>query len=254
MEIIPAIDLRGGNCVRLYQGDYAQETIFSDDPVGVAERWQAEGGQRLHIVDLDGAYSGNPANLAAVAAIARRLHIPVQVGGGIRSADTAATLLDAGAARIIIGTAAATNPALVAELCRRCGPERVIVALDARDGQVAIRGWTETTAVTATQLARRMAELGAVRLLYTDIARDGTLEEPNYAATAALVRDSGLPVQSAGGVGAAAHIARLMPTGAEAVIIGRALYTGDVTIAAALQAAQSPPGSLSDAGAPETEL
>lgn len=243
MEIIPAIDLRGGNCVRLYQGDYAQETIFSDDPVGVAERWQAEGGQRLHIVDLDGAYSGNPANLAAIAAIARRLDIPVQVGGGIRSADTAAGLFDAGAARIIVGTAAATNPALVAELCRRFGPERVIVALDARDGQVAIRGWTETTAVTTTELARRMAELGAVRLLYTDIARDGTLEEPNYDATAALVRDSGLRVQSAGGVGAAAHIARLAPTGAEAAIIGRALYTGDVTIAAARRAAESAPGS-----------
>ena len=237
MEIIPAIDLRAGNCVRLYQGDYTRETVFSDDPLAVAQRWQAEGGQRLHVVDLDGAHSGNPANLAAITAITRALTIPVQVGGGIRSVDTAAALFDAGAARVVIGTAAVANPELVGELCRRFGSERVIVALDARDGIVAIRGWTETAAVTATELAGRMAELGVVRLLYTDISRDGTLEEPNYAATAALVQDSGLKVLSAGGVGAAAHIARLLPTGAEAAIIGRALYTGDITIAAARAAA-----------------
>ena len=237
MEIIPAIDLRGGNCVRLYQGDYARETVFSDDPLAVAEQWQYEGGQRLHIVDLDGAHSGNPANLAAITAITRTLTIPVQVGGGIRSVDTAAALFDAGAARVVVGTAAVANPELVAELCGRFGSERVVVALDARDGMVAIRGWTETAAVTAMELAGRMAELGVVRLLYTDIARDGTLEEPNYAATAALARDSGLKVLAAGGVGAAAHIVKLVPTGAEAAIIGRALYTGDITIAAARAAA-----------------
>lgn len=237
MEIIPAIDLRGGNCVRLYQGDYARETVFSDDPLAVAERWQSEGGQRLHIVDLDGAHSGNPANLAAITAITRTLTIPVQVGGGIRSVDTAAALFDAGAARVVVGTAAVANPELVTELCGRFGSERVVVALDARDGMVAIHGWTETAAVTATELAGRMAELGVIRLLYTDIARDGTLEEPNYAATAALARDSGLKVLAAGGVGAAAHIANLAPTGAEAAIIGRALYTGDITIAAARAAA-----------------
>ena len=237
MEIIPAIDLRGGNCVRLYQGDYARETIFSDDPLAVAQRWQAEGGQRLHIVDLDGAHSGNPANLAAITAITRALAIPVQVGGGIRSVDTAAALFDAGAARVVIGTAAVANPDLVAELCRRFGSDQVIVALDARDGMVAIRGWTETAAITATELAGQMAQLGVIRLLYTDISRDGTLEEPNYAATAELVQDSGLKVLSAGGVGDAAHIARLLPTGAEAAIIGRALYTGDITIAAARAAA-----------------
>ena len=237
MEIIPAIDLRGGNCVRLYQGDYARETVFSDDPLAVAERWQYEGGQRLHIVDLDGAHSGNPANLAAITAITRTLTIPVQVGGGIRSVDTAAALFDAGAARVVVGTAAVANPELVGELCGRFGSERVVVALDARDGMVAIHGWTETAAVTATELAGRMAELGVIRLLYTDIARDGTLEEPNYAATAALARDSGLKVLAAGGVGAAAHIVKLVPTGAEAAIIGRALYTGDITIAAARAAA-----------------
>ena len=237
MEIIPAIDLRGGNCVRLYQGDYARETVFSDDPLAVAERWQSEGGQRLHIVDLDGAHSGNPANLAAITAITRTLTIPVQVGGGIRSVDTAAALFDAGAARVVVGTAAVANPELVTELCGRFGSERVVVALDARDGMVAIHGWTETAAVTATELAGQMAELGVIRLLYTDIARDGTLEEPNYAATAALARDSGLKVLAAGGVGAAAHIANLAPTGAEAAIIGRALYTGDITIAAARAAA-----------------
>ena len=238
MEIIPAIDLRGGNCVRLYQGDYEQETVFSDNPLAVAERWQVEGGQRLHIVDLDGAHSGNPANLAAITAITRRLTIPVQVGGGIRSVDTASSLFDAGAARIVVGTAAVANPDLVEELCRRFGSERVVVALDARDGLVAIRGWTETSEITATELARRMGDLGVVRLLYTDISRDGTLEEPNYEATAQLVRDSGLRVLSAGGVGAAAHVEKLLPTGAEAAIIGRALYTGDITVAEAVAAAK----------------
>ncbi len=237
MDIIPAIDLRGGNVVRLYQGDYEQETVFSDDSLGVAQRWQAEGGQRLHIVDLDGAHTGNPANLAAIAAITGSLTIPVQVGGGIRSAETAAGLFDAGADRVVVGTAAVSNPQLVEELCRRFGSERVVVALDARDGLVAIRGWTETSEITATDLAARMADLGVQRLLYTDISRDGTLEEPNYAATADLVRDSGLRVLSAGGVGAPEHVARLAPTGAEAAIIGRALYTGDVTIKAALAAA-----------------
>ena len=237
MEIIPAIDLRGGNCVRLYQGDYERETVFSDNPLTVAERWQSEGGQRLHIVDLDGAHSGNPANLAAITAITRTLDIPVQVGGGIRNVDTAAGLFDAGAARVVVGTAAVANPDLVAELCRRFGSERVVVALDARDGLVAIRGWTETSEITATELARRMAELGVVRLLYTDISRDGTLEEPNYDATTALVRDSGLRVLSAGGVGAAAHVTGLLTTGAEAAIIGRALYTGDITVSEALAAA-----------------
>ena len=190
----------------------------------------------MHIVDLDGAHSGNPANLAAITAITRRLTIPVQVGGGVRSADTAAGLFDAGAARVVVGTAAVSNPELVEELCRRFGSQRVVVALDARDGLVAIHGWTETSAITATDLARRMADLGVVRLLYTDISRDGTLEEPNYAATAALVQDSGLAVLSAGGVGAAEHVANLLPTGAEAAIIGRALYTGDITIAGALAA------------------
>ena len=239
MEIIPAIDLRGGNCVRLYQGDYEQETVFSDNPLAVAERWQAEGGQRLHIVDLDGAHSGNPANLAAITAITQRLNIPVQVGGGIRSVATASGLFDAGAARVVVGTAAVANPDLVEELCRRFGSERVVVALDARDGLVAIRGWTETSEITATELARRMADLGVVRLLYTDISRDGTLEEPNYEATAQLVRDSGLQVLSAGGVGAAAHVTKLLDTGAEAAIIGRALYTGDITVAEAVAAARS---------------
>ena len=136
-------------------------------------------------MDLDGAHSGNPANLAAISAITRSLTIPVQVGGGIRSIDTASGLFDAGAARVVVGTAAVSNPDLVEELCRRFGSDRVVVALDARDGLVAIRGWTETSEITAIELAARMAELGVVRVLYTDISRDGTLEEPNYPATAA---------------------------------------------------------------------
>ena len=237
MEIIPAIDLKGGRCVRLFQGDFHQETVFSDDPVAVALGWQTQGAPRLHLVDLDGAVAGRQANLQVIEAIAGALDIPVQVGGGIRDEATAATLFSAGVDRVVIGTAAIENPSLVEYLCRKSGSESVIVAVDARDGLVAIKGWTEASQVTALELAAQMADLGVVRLLYTDISRDGTLTSPNFAANAELVEKTGLKVQASGGVSDLRHVYQLLETGVEGVIIGVALYRQTIDLKEALEAA-----------------
>jgi phosphoribosylformimino-5-aminoimidazole carboxamide ribotide isomerase len=236
MEVIPAIDLKSGRCVRLYQGDYQRETVYSDDPASVALAWQQQGAPRLHLVDLDGAARGNPANLEVLSQIIRSLDIPVQVGGGIRDEETAQTLLAAGADRVVIGTAAVEQPSLVESLCRDHGGNRVVVALDARHGQVAIKGWTQQSPITALELAQRMYRLGAIRLLYTDISRDGTLTEPNFGANAALVRNTGMMVLASGGVTSPEHIRRLHGIGVEGVILGRALYDGVITLPQALAA------------------
>jgi phosphoribosylformimino-5-aminoimidazole carboxamide ribotide isomerase len=234
MEVIPSIDLKAGRCVRLYQGDYQKEIVYSDDPLSVALAWQEQGAPRLHLVDLDGAALGRPANLAVIAAIIKELSIPVQVGGGVRDVETAKTLLSAGASRVVIGTAAVEEPSLVERLCREWGSEQVVVAIDARDGQVAIKGWKEDTSVSASDLARQMARLGVRRLLYTDISRDGTLTEPDFAANASLVQNTGLAVLASGGIASLEHIQRLAATGVEGAIVGRALYTGDIKLAEAI--------------------
>lgn len=239
MEVIPAIDLRAGRCVRLYQGDYGRETVYAQDPVAVALEWQRQGATRLHVVDLDGAAQGRPANLDAINAILGQLTIPAQVGGGVRDAVTADTLLAAGAGRVVLGTAAVEDPALVQRLCQRHGSQRVVVAIDAREGMVATRGWRETTAVSALTLAQAMAALGVCRLLYTDIARDGTLSGPNVAATAELARQTGLAVLASGGVSSLEDIRQLAEAGVEGVILGRALYTGAIKLAEALAVAAS---------------
>ncbi len=235
MEIIPSIDLKAGRCVRLYQGDFDRVTTFSDDPLAVAKTWQAQGAKRLHLVDLDGAVDGQPANLPIIQSIVRELTIPVQVGGGVRSREVATVLFASGVARVVIGTAAVETPELVSSLCNDYGGERVVVAVDARDGLVAIKGWTEASQISALSLALRMAELGAPRLLYTDISRDGTLTAPNFAANAALVEKSGLKVQASGGVTSVEHIKQLVATGVEGVIIGTALYRGTITLAEAME-------------------
>ena len=237
MEIIPSIDLKAGRCVRLYQGDFQQETVFSDDPLAVALRWQEQGGCRLHLVDLDGAEAGEPANLSVIQNIVEALDIPVQVGGGIRDRQTADALLATGVERVVIGTAAVENPGLVATLCRDYGGERVVVAVDARDGLVAIKGWTEGSRVTAPDLARQMSELGVLRLLYTDVSRDGTLTSPNFEANTELVRETGMKVQASGGVSSLDHIRELVESGVEGVIIGTALYRGTIRLADAVRAA-----------------
>ena len=225
MEVIPAIDLKSGLCVRLYQGDYQQETVFSDDPLSVALGWQEQGAPRLHLVDLDGAAGGAPVNLDVITTIIHNLTIPVQVGGGIRDMATAEALLTAGAARVVIGTAAVENPSLVEDLCRDHGSPRVIVSVDAKDGLVAIKGWMERTEVQAQELVERMALLGVRRILYTDISRDGTLTEPNFEANADLVKTTGMAVLASGGIATLDHIGRLADTGVEGAILGRALYT-----------------------------
>ncbi len=237
MEVIPAIDLKSGRCVRLYQGDYQRETVYSDDPVSVALTWEDQGASRLHLVDLDGAAEGRPVHLQVINDIVRQLSIPVQVGGGVRNEETANSLLSAGAARVVLGTAAVEDPSLVATLCQKHGGDRVVVAVDARDTHVAIKGWTEESSITAIELARQVAELGVLRVLYTDISRDGTMTEPNFAANAALVRESGLAVLASGGVTSLEHIRRLAGTGVEGVIVGRALYDGAIKLPEALSEA-----------------
>ena len=239
MEVIPAIDLRGGRCVRLHQGDFGQETVFSDDPLATAMRWQEQGARRLHLVDLDGAATGRPAHLKIIADIVAALDIPAQVGGGIRSAHAARAWLDAGVERVVIGTAAVHDPEMVQDLCRDYGSGRVVVAVDARDGTVAVRGWTESGQITALELARRMAGLGVTRLLYTDIARDGALTGPDIDTSARLARQTGMAVLASGGVATVSDIRSLAAAGGiEGVIVGRALYTGAVSLPEAIAAAE----------------
>ena len=234
MEVIPAIDLRGGRCVRLHQGDFERETVFSYDPLAMAQRWQQEGGPRLHLVDLDGAVSGEPAHLAIISAIIDSLDIPVQVGGGIRSAETARAWLDAGVDRVVIGTAAVRNPAMVAEVCRDHGAGRVVVSVDARDGMVALQGWQEASEVSVLELAGQMSDLGVERLLYTDIARDGMLTGPDLETNSRLVKETSMAILASGGVSSVEDIGNLVPTRVEGVIVGRALYTGAVSLREAI--------------------
>jgi phosphoribosylformimino-5-aminoimidazole carboxamide ribotide isomerase len=235
MEVIPAIDLKGGRCVRLYQGDYGRETVYSEDPVGMAQHWESLGAPRLHLVDLDGAAKGEPCHLPLIGRIASTLKIPVQVGGGIRRIEVIQELQDLGVQRVILGTAAAENPALVGEACRQFG-QAIVVGVDARDGYVATRGWQEKTTVTVSDMVRQMAALGVQRFICTDILRDGTLTQPNFAVIAELVTNPGVAIIASGGVASIEHITGLSRLGVEGVIVGKALYTGDVKLEEALAA------------------
>ena len=232
MDIIPAIDLLGGSCVRLHQGDYDQVTRFSDDPVAQALSWQEQGATRLHLVDLDGAKSGDPVNDASVRAITAALSIPVQLGGGVRSVERAESLLACGLDRVILGTAAIENPDLVKDLAGRY-PGRIIVGIDARNGKVATRGWIEESNVEATTLARELSATGIAAIISTDIATDGTLAGPNLQALRNMAEASSVPVIASGGVGCMADLIALLalePHGVTGVIVGRALYDGRVTL------------------------
>lgn len=238
MLVIPAIDLKGGRCVRLYQGDMAQATIYSDDPVATALRWQGEGAERLHVVDLDGAVSGAGVNTSVIEQICLALTIPVQVGGGIRTVEAAEHLLSRGVSRIILGTVAYRQPEVVATACQRF-PGRITVGIDARAGKVAVQGWTEATALEAVTLARQCADMGVSEIVYTDIARDGTEQGVNLDATLALARAVSLPIIASGGVASLHDIERLAPLqkdGIAGVIVGRAIYTGAVNLAEAIAA------------------
>lgn len=234
MEIIPAIDIKDGLCVRLFQGDYGQTTVYDQDPIAVASRWVEQGATRLHIVDLDGARAGYPVNTAIVQAIVQAVPVPVQLGGGLRNEHTVATALESGVARVILGTAALHNPPLVERLIEQAGSDSIIVGIDARDGYVATDGWLEVAQTRATDLASHMASLGVQRIVYTDISRDGTLAGPNIPATAALVRHGGPAIIASGGIAHLDNLRQLAETGVEAAIVGRALYTGAITLASAI--------------------
>ncbi len=233
IEIIPAIDLRNGKCVRLYQGDYNEETIFSDDPIDVALEWQSLGAPRLHIVDLDGAAMGEPCNLDIIKAIASVVLLPTQLGGGIRKLETIEQLLKAGIERIILSTAAVEIPKLIEEACRKFS-ESIIVSIDARQGQIATHGWRQETQLEITEFAKAMVRLGVRRFIYTDISRDGTLTEPNFTAITELIDAIQLPVIAAGGISSITHLKILKQLGAEGAIIGKALYTKQINLKQAL--------------------
>jgi phosphoribosylformimino-5-aminoimidazole carboxamide ribotide isomerase len=230
MEIIPAIDIRGGRCVRLYKGDFDQETVFSDDPVAIALQWQTEGAQRLHIVDLDGARTGLPQNLPIIKTITDSLDIPIQVGGGLRSIESITEVIDLGAERVVLGTSAVEEPDLVEDVMRRFGPQAIVVGVDARDGLVAVRGWIESSVTRAVDLVKEMVDLGVVRFLYTDISRDGTLTEPNFAEVTEVVETSNMAVLASGGITSLEHLKCLSEVGAEGAIVGKALYTGAIDL------------------------
>lgn len=238
MDVIPAIDLLNGRCVRLYQGDYEQSQIFAEDPVTVAQSWEAQGAQWLHLVDLDGAKTGEPVNLAVIAQIVETLNIPVQVGGGLRTPERVASFLKMGVQRVILGTVAVENPDLVAQLCQTY-PGQIVVGIDARDGMVATRGWLETSTVSAITLGQRVASDGAAAIIYTDIQRDGTLEGPNLPQLREMAAAVSVPVIASGGVSSLTDILSLLalePMGVSGVIVGKALYTGNLSLTEALRA------------------
>lgn len=241
MLIIPAIDLKDGKCVRLIQGRMQDETVYSNDPEAVARRWADSGAQMLHVVDLDAAVHGTSFNQTCIAGIIRAAGIPVQVGGGMRDVGAVAASLEAGAQRVIMGTAAVENPAFVREACR-IFPNRIAVGIDARQGRVAIRGWTRTTETSAVDLARQLEDAGVCALIFTDIQRDGMQIGPNIEETRKLAASVHIPVIASGGVGTLDHIRRLIEleaVGVAGVITGKALYSGAVRLEEALALSRS---------------
>lgn len=234
MMVIPAVDLRGGRCVRLRQGRPEAETVFSGDPLAVARAWVQQGAPRLHVVDLDGAFAGTPKQLGLIEELARSIPVPVEAGGGLRSLEAVETLLASGARWAMLGTRAALDPPFLEEACRRFAG-RIIVAVDASDGRVAVDGWTQRLDIPAVDLARRAAQAGAAEILYTDIARDGTETGPNLSSTAAVAAAAGLPLLASGGVGSLEDLRRLAGIpGVIGAVVGRALYTGAVDLKQAL--------------------
>ena len=238
MIVVPAIDVRGGKVVRLRQGALQEETVYGADPVVCAKQWEAEGARRLHVVDLDAAISGKP-QFDAVKGVIAAVAIPVEVGGGLRVLENAMRYMDRGADRVVFGTAAVSDPGVVQAAARQW-PGRVAVALDARDGKVAVAGWKEITRVDALELARQVRDWGVPRLQYTDVLRDGTLKGPNLAGVERVARESGLRITAAGGISTVSDLTRLRelePLGVDEVVVGKALYDKRFTLAEAQAAA-----------------
>jgi phosphoribosylformimino-5-aminoimidazole carboxamide ribotide isomerase len=236
MIVIPAIDLKDGKCVRLEQGLMEKDTVFSDNPAEQARKWQNQGAELLHLVDLDGAFAGVPKNRAAIEVIVQAIDIPAQLGGGIRDLATIEAYLALGLSRVIIGTAAQRNPQLVEEACRRF-PGRIVVGIDAKGGMVAVQGWAEVTDVTAVELAKQFEGFGVAAIIYTDIARDGMMQGPNLEATRQLAEAIAIPVIASGGVSSLKDIENLLAieaSGVAGVITGKAIYTGALDLRAAV--------------------
>ena len=236
MELWPAIDLRGGKCVRLLQGDYAKETVFGDDPVAMAKRFVEAGAKRLHLVDLDGAKDGRPTQAQLVGKMVAAAGVPCQLGGGVRTIEAARQYLEAGVSRVVVGSVAIENPEVLTQLAEAF-PHQVVLGLDTRDGHVAVRGWIDTSPLTGIEVARLHAALPLASIVYTDIATDGMLSGPNLTALEAMVKATPLPVVASGGVATADDIRQIVATRAAGCIVGRALYEGRVTIPEALAAA-----------------
>lgn len=238
MDVIPAIDLLDGRCVRLYQGDYKKLQIFHENPLEVARQWVEQGATRLHLVDLDGAKQGKSVNLSTIKKIVEEISIPVQVGGGLRDVQSVADLLSLGVERAILGTIAVENKSIVEQLCQDF-PHQIVVGIDARQGKVATKGWLETSEVNATDLAQQMESLGVAAIIFTDIQRDGTLSGPNLDSLSLLANAVNIPIIASGGVSSLTDLLSLLslePLGVTGAIVGKALYTGDLSLSEAIQA------------------
>jgi phosphoribosylformimino-5-aminoimidazole carboxamide ribotide isomerase len=241
MLIIPAIDLKDGRCVRLFQGDMDKETIYFEDPVDAARHWVNEGATILHIVDLNGAVQGRPVHTREIAAICQQSGLEVELGGGLRSLDAVETALDLGVSRVVIGTAAYDSAEFLRSLCKKF-PHKIVVGIDARQGKVAVKGWKETTSMDAIELAKRCEQDGVSRIIYTDISRDGTGEGVNVDDTLKIARAVNIPIIASGGVATLDDIRRLIPLvkeGVEGVIVGRALYAKSFSLAEARKLVQN---------------
>tara|TARA_Y100000590_G_scaffold469651_1_gene658893 strand:+ start:5116 stop:5844 length:729 start_codon:yes stop_codon:yes gene_type:complete len=234
VEIIPAIDIRGGKCVRLYQGDYDKETVYFGSPKNVATQWERMGATRLHIVDLDGARVGSPVNLDTVSEILSSVNIPVQLGGGIRTIRAVKSVVSIGVSRVIIGTAILENTDLMSDVISTMGVESVVAGIDVRDGVVLKRGWLTHTSESLHSAVQMVEDIGFKRFVYTDVSRDGTLTEPNFPVIRGLISSTSLGVIVAGGVSSLDHITELSSIGVEGVIVGKAIYSGDIDLSDAI--------------------
>jgi phosphoribosylformimino-5-aminoimidazole carboxamide ribotide isomerase len=238
MIILPAIDLLDGQVVRLREGKLTDKTVYSDDPLGFARRWEEEGGTCLHVVDLNAAFTGEPRNIDIIKRLVRTLNIPVQVGGGIRSLEAATTFFEAGVSRVVLGTGAVDSPILLENLVNRFGGDKIAVSVDAREGHVAVRGWTEVTAINVLDFIRMVEKLGVGTIIFTDIATDGTLIGPNFAALEKILQATKCNIISSGGVATLDHVKNLAAMRRlYGVIIGRSLFDGTVDLAEAVAVA-----------------
>ncbi len=235
MRIYPAIDIKDGKCVRLLRGNFNDVTVYGDNPAEMAKKWEALGGEYIHVVDLDGALKGHGVNAEAIKEICNSVSVPVQTGGGIRTMEDIEAKLKCGISRVIIGTKAVSDAAFVKNAVEKYG-DKIVIGIDAKDGMVAIEGWEKTSEFTAVEFGKKMADLGVRTIIYTDIATDGTLMGPNVKAMEEMVKATGIDIIASGGIGTVEHIKSLIPTGVEGVICGRALYTGDVKLDEAISA------------------